>query len=115
MEVLNPQHHPQENLTLEWQTHARYAKGHKTKRYEVPPREDIRAHSQEHSLEVRTSEPELESTGTRPQHLESTSYVVTHQIRLESTSNSFGTRRPSTLPEDSTWNPPVTPREGWLR
>jgi hypothetical protein len=89
-----------------------YAKDHKTKRYEVPPREDIRAHSQEHSPEVRTSETEPESTGTRSQHLESTSYVITYQSRLESTSNIFGTRRPSTLPEDGTWNPPVTPREG---
>jgi hypothetical protein len=27
IEVLNPQHFPEENLTLEWQTYARYARG----------------------------------------------------------------------------------------
>lgn len=108
----NPQYHSEENLTLEWQTHARYTKGPETKRYGVPPREDSRAHFQEHSLEVRANETEPESTSTRPQHLESTSHIITHQSRLESTSNDFGTRRPSILPEDRTWNPPVTPREG---
>ena len=44
MGVLNPQTPPKESLTLEWQTYARYAKGHMTRRYEVPLREVIRAH-----------------------------------------------------------------------
>jgi hypothetical protein len=81
----------------------------------VPPRKDIRAHSREHQPEEKIDETEPESTSTRLQHLESTSNVVTYRSCLESTSNRFDTRRPSILLADSTWNPPVTPREGQLR
>jgi hypothetical protein len=60
---------------------------------------------------VRVGKIEPVSTGTRPQHLESTSNIVTRLSCLESTSNNFSRRRLPTLLVDGTWNPPVTPRE----
>jgi hypothetical protein len=86
--------------------------GLEARRCGVPPREDPRAHFQEHQPEEKIDETEPESTGTRPQHLESISNIITRQSCLESTSNNFNRRRLSTFREDSTWNPPVTPREG---
>lgn len=55
-------------------------------------------------------ETKPESTGTQPQHLESTSNAVTHQSRLESTSNVFSTCRKPNLLADGVWSPPATPR-----
>jgi hypothetical protein len=72
------------------------------RRYGVPPREDLRAHFQEHRPEEKIDKTELESTGTRPQHLESTSNIITRQSCLESTSNNFSRRRLSTFLEDGT-------------
>jgi len=89
--------------------------GLEAKRYGVPPQEDFRAHFREHHLEGKIDETEPESTGTRPQHLESTSNIIIRQGCLESTSNNFSRRHLSASREDGTWNPPVTPREGQLR
>jgi hypothetical protein len=84
--VLSLQHRLKENNALEWQTYARYAKGWKPNATEYHPKKISALTSKSINQKRRSTKTEPESTGTRPQHLESTSNVVTHRSRLESTS-----------------------------
>ena len=99
-----------ENITLEWQTHARYTKGRKPNATRYHPEKLSALTSRSIYQKSRPTKIGPESTGVRLQHLESTRNVVIHRSRLESTSSSSGDCRSPALPVDGVWSPPATPR-----
>lgn len=109
--MLNPQLHPKENPTLEWQTHARHARGqHDQTLAEYHPKK-ISTLTSRSTLCRKRSKQEAGQSPLAPTHNTWSPPAVSSPIKPAGVHRHQLDRCDrSSSPEDDVWSPPATPR-----